>query len=112
MSSSWRSHEDQRRRIGIRNFVGAFLIFLGILFAGVGWWSLRDARQFAATAQRAQGVVTRIVWVDRGVDRRSRSSSTYPRVRFQAEGRTVEIQGRTGSSPPAYSGLPTGCTRE
>jgi hypothetical protein len=51
----------------------------------------------AATGQRTEGEVTRIVWS------KGRGSTSRPVVRFEVEGAVVEFQGWWGSRPPAYS---------
>jgi hypothetical protein len=62
----------------------------------------QDSRRVVASAQRADGVVTRIEWVTT-TERGRTSSVAYPFVQFQAEGRTVEFRSDVGSSPPSYS---------
>src|SRR5439155_18624692 len=56
-------------------------------------WSLT----FAATAQRAEGVVIQ------NYRTKERRSVIHPIVRFEAEGWTVDIKGRVGTKPALYS---------
>ena len=68
----------------------------GVVFVAFSAWRLVDTLRFGAAATRADGVVT-------SFNTHTHSRGSYPMVRFQVGEQTVEIEGQTGTSPPAYS---------
>lgn len=79
-------------------FISILFLAIGLaLLAGAGYvW--RNHAQLAAHGQRAEGIVTDLVYHSS-----SRGSGTYaPTVEFTADGRVIRIDG-SGSNPPAFT---------
>lgn len=77
-----------------------FAVF-GVVALGLGAiaaYLFLDARRFAASAERAEGVVTNLVWRPSG-----RSMAAYPVIRFQAASGAVDFTSSSGSYPPSYA---------
>jgi hypothetical protein len=70
---------------------GAVTLLLGAVAA----YLFLDARRFAASAEHAEGVVTRLVW--------GQPRAVYPVIRFQAASGEVEFTSSSGSYPPSYA---------
>jgi hypothetical protein len=83
-------------------FGGLAVTLIGLIFGGVGAWLMIDALRFNAAAHRAEGTVVRLNWKTSRDNKGHSSSSAYPVVRFQAEGREVQFEGSVGASPPHY----------
>lgn len=76
---------------------GPFAVIALVLW-GAGLLGISEARDFAASARPVSGVVVRLEW---SKDYEGDFIAT-PVVRFEVEGRSIEVRGSVGSSPPAH----------
>ena len=75
----------------------AFAVF-GLLFVGIGAWTVQAARRFLRTAQRVPGVVTDLRYSPGSADS---SGIYYPVLRFTTrDGRQVDTTAMYGTNPP------------
>jgi hypothetical protein len=91
------------RSVGCLGCLGLGFTLFGVLFGGIGGWFLVDALRLADSGEHAEGEVIKLVWTTSRGGRGGTTRAAHPVVRFQADGRTVEFQSRSGSSPPAHA---------
>ena len=84
----------------VLRFIGRAIGTVGILLVSISVWLLVEPWWFKATANRAEGVVTKI---DYGERRANRSVTIYTFVDFQDEGRAVNFRSQTTAHAPDYS---------
>ena len=76
---------------------------IGIILATAAVWIWLDVREFNSTANRTEGVVTKLEWTPGNVGSSRDSRVAYSIIRFDAEGKSVEFKSRTGSNPPEHA---------
>jgi Protein of unknown function (DUF3592) len=86
----------------MKSVMFAFLA-LGLIGIGVCVRELIEVHRFAATARRAEGVVTKVEWRATRDDAGHIAHTYYPWVRFRAGKGAVEFPGSAGSSQPVFS---------
>lgn len=72
-------------------------VFVGSAGLIVGSYVLFRSLAIVVTGRRADGVVTENHWSG------PRRPTAHPVVRFEADGNVIELKGKIGRSPPAYS---------
>jgi hypothetical protein len=85
-------------------FVILFLTGMGMLFAGVSYFTFTSSRNLVEGGKIAEGTVTQLSYsISGSSSSHSSSGSYYPVVRFQtASGEMIEETSRFGSNPPEF----------
>jgi hypothetical protein len=77
--------------------IGGIFGLFGILFGGIGLIAFLSTRSFLKTSIAREGIV-----IGLNLDEELNSSTYYPIVSFEFEGKEYHFQSNSGSSPPSF----------